>query len=131
GIRDFHVTGVQTCALPIWAASRSSRSSLSRRGSALRIVGMSTASAPSGQGATVASLSSLSSSASSSSDSGLSAGGFSSSLMGLQVFHPGASDRPERNDVDVTATVVQAPAAADPGTRVEHPLLGLGPAQPV
>src|SRR5690606_341415 len=22
GIRDFHVTGVQTCALPIWAASR-------------------------------------------------------------------------------------------------------------
>src|SRR5690606_41533400 len=51
--------------------------------------------------------------------------------MGLQVFHPGASDRPERDDVDVTATVVQTPAAADPGTRVEHPLLGLGPAQPV
>src|SRR5690606_39863158 len=25
GIRDFHVTGVQTCALPIWTPSRPSR----------------------------------------------------------------------------------------------------------
>src|SRR5690606_40758218 len=30
GIRDFHVTGVQTCALPIWA--RPPPSSLQRRG---------------------------------------------------------------------------------------------------
>src|SRR5690606_40318088 len=25
GIRDFHVTGVQTCALPIWASQRQGR----------------------------------------------------------------------------------------------------------
>src|SRR5690606_39498955 len=32
GIRDFHVTGVQTCALPIWTASMTSSScSMERR----------------------------------------------------------------------------------------------------
>src|SRR5215475_14222852 len=30
GIRDFHVTGVQTCALPIWSTSNLSRSPLAR-----------------------------------------------------------------------------------------------------
>src|SRR5690606_41181040 len=34
GIRDFHVTGVQTCALPIWRAERSRRAVIFRgRGS--------------------------------------------------------------------------------------------------
>src|SRR5690606_39733081 len=31
GIRDFHVTGVQTCALPIWMNNRSSPSLLRTR----------------------------------------------------------------------------------------------------
>src|SRR5690606_40087866 len=34
GIRDFHVTGVQTCALPIWMAARISSSCSSAPGSA-------------------------------------------------------------------------------------------------
>src|SRR5690606_39309430 len=31
GIRDFHVTGVQTCALPIWTASAKLPSTMRRR----------------------------------------------------------------------------------------------------
>src|SRR5690606_40994678 len=31
GIRDFHVTGVQTCALPIWPTTRSSSKCLEKR----------------------------------------------------------------------------------------------------
>src|SRR5690606_39897225 len=36
GIRDFHVTGVQTCALPIYSSSRELRSAAERPSAILR-----------------------------------------------------------------------------------------------
>src|SRR5690606_41050763 len=36
GIRDFHVTGVQTCALPIWLAATSARPDSLRSSRAMR-----------------------------------------------------------------------------------------------
>src|SRR6266508_4692887 len=53
GIRDGHVTGVQTCALPIYGGARGSRRTLTaprRRGPANRLVADATLPAQSGRG---------------------------------------------------------------------------------